>query len=367
MKRYPVTEIETLHICGRTTVTDGSLNIFWTGSGIEFRTDAAELYIELSAGYEGFEPWIEIVIDGKLSQRRMLEQGRQKICVFRRMEQGPVRHVRILKATQAPGSDPESFLQIHALMADGTFLPMEPHRMKIEIIGDSITSCEGLGGALTEETWNASQFSFVGGYPYVLGQMLNADVHVLSQSGYGVYCSWRGNPRESLPPYYLQNCGLLHGKHNQRLGAHDPWDFAAWQPDWIIVNLGTNDSGSFDQAGKEFPEDHWRCPMRVNADGSMNEEDRQKVLQGVVDFLRLLRQKNPDAGIIWCYGMLPGRMTETLREAVECYSSQSADKRVTFVLLPRTEDGEYGGRSHPGLPAHRKAAEALFREINGWH
>lgn len=363
MKRYRLTEIESLHPWGRTALTDEGLNIFWSASGIEINIRATELHLELDADFDLYEPWLEIMIDGKLSQRRMLDRGKQRICIFRAMDASRVRNVRILKATQAPGNDPVSFLQMQALLTDGDFQPVEPYSMNIEIIGDSITSCEGLGGAMTEGTWNASQFSIVDGYPYQLGQMLHADVHVISQSGYGVYCNWRGDTRESLPQFYLQHCGLLGGEHNRSLRAHDAWNFASWQPDWIVVNLGTNDSGSFDQAGKVFAEDRWCCPMGVNEDGSMNEGDRQKIIRAVTDFLCVLRQHNPAAQLVWCYGMLPGRLEQTLREAVQRYASQSNDTRVTFVLLPETAEGEFGARHHPGAPAHRKAAETLYRVI----
>ena len=363
MKRYLISEIDQLHIWGRTSYTDEGLNIFWTASGIEVNATGTEMYVELTADFGWYEPWIEIIIDGALSQRRMLEQGTQRICVYRAMEPGRVRNVRILQATQAPGNDPAAFLQLHALITDGDFAPVQPRAMKIEIIGDSITSCEGLSGSKSESAWNASIFSIFNGYPYLLGEMLQADVHVLSQSGYGVYCSWRGDVRESMPRFYPEICGPLSGGPGEKAGAHLPWDFAAWQPDVIIVNLGTNDSGSFDQAGVYFPDVDFRCPMRVDENGAMHEEDRQKVLQAAVDFLQVLRRRNPDSRIFWCYGMIPGRLEATLREAVACYRQETQDDKVEFLLLPQTLEEEIGSRMHPGAPAHRKVADVLCREI----
>ena len=363
MKRYSISEAENIRVLGRTTMDSEGLNVFWTGSGIELNATGTELHVEICAGFEGYEPWIEILIDGCLSQRRMLERGKHTLCIFRCMEDGPVRNVKILKATQAVENDPESFVQIQGLVTDGSFVPLEKCSMKLEVIGDSITSGEGMGGSLKENTWNASVFSVYRSYPFLLAEMLHADLHVLSQSGYGVYCSWCGKTKESLPRYYTQVCGVLSGKANEEKGAHAAWDFSAWQPDCIVVNLGTNDSGSFDQAGNVFPDMDWTCPMRVNEDGSMNEEDRQKILQAVISFLHDLRRYNPSAQIIWCYGMLGGRMEGTLREAVGMYLEETGDKRVRFQLLPDTREGEFGCRSHPGAPSHRKAAEVLYQTI----
>ena len=365
MKRYPVADMKNIHILGRTTRSEEGLNLFWTGSGIEVNAAGTELYVELTAGFDWFEPWIEILIDGAFSQRRMLEKGRQRICVFRAVERGAVRNVQILKATQAAGGDPASFLQINALVSDGVFLPVEPCAMKLEVIGDSLTSGEGLSGSLLETTWNASLFSACTAYPYLLARMLRADLHVISQSGFGVYCSWRGETRESLPQYYRQVCGPLSGAENEAKGALQPWDFASWQPDFIVVSLGTNDSGSFDHGGTYFPEVDWTCPMRLNPDGTIKEADRERISGAAVQFLRDLRACNPGSYLIWCYGMLRGRLTEILRDAVNTYRQETGDGRVTFVLLPETQENEIGARLHPGAIAHRKVAEALFGVISG--
>lgn len=44
-------------------------------------------------------------------------------------------------------ADPESVLQINAIETDGEFLPVPERNLKIEFIGDSITSGEGDIGA----------------------------------------------------------------------------------------------------------------------------------------------------------------------------------------------------------------------------
>ena len=44
--------------------------------------------------------------------------------------------------------------------------------------------------------------------------------------------------------YYEQVCGVAAGAHNAALGAQQPYDFAAWPADAVIINLGTNDEGA---------------------------------------------------------------------------------------------------------------------------
>ncbi len=360
MTRYAISEISSLAVRGRHAGRPGSLALFWTGAGIEINVTGSELSVELTADHGSYEPWIEIVVDGCLVQRRMLERGRQTVGVFRGMEKSSVRNVKILKATQAPSSDPDSCLLIDAVLTDGEFMPVAPRAKKLEVIGDSITSGEGLCGSTGENSWAAGVFGAVGGYPYLLGEALDADVSVISQSGYGVCYSWCGDPADTIPPYYDEVCGVLKGEKNEKLGAHEPWDFASWQPDWIVINLGTNDSGAFDNAPLFFS---GRNRTRLEPDGSMNEEDRQRIVHGTRDFLKHLRAKNPGSYLLWCYGMIGGRMEETLREAVNMYRKETGDERADFFVLAETAADEFGSRGHPGVPAHRKAAELLAKKL----
>ncbi len=363
MDRIPLTDNDRIRVLGRTSPRRDPLTLFWTGAGIEMRATGRELYVDLIVDFENHEPWIEIEIDGALNQRRMLDRGKQTVCLFRGMDPGPVRHVRLIKSTQAPSQDEKSLLQIEAVVTDGELLPIEPPRCRIEVIGDSLTSGEGLNGAVCENSWNSSVFGVTGSYHDLLAKALGAETHIISQSGFGVYCSWCGIPAESIPRYYEQVCGPLTGPRNAELGALDRWDFASWQPDVIIVNLGTNDAGSFAQAGKEFPERNWRCPMRVEADGRMNEDDRRLVLNAAIDFLTMLRRDNPHSYIVWGYGLIPGIMEATLREAVDTYASRSGDQRAELFMLPAAREGEMGSRNHPGPIAHKRAAEALTERV----
>ena len=66
--------------------------------------------------------------------------------------------------------------------------------------------------------------------------------------------------------------------------------FQKFQPDVIVVNLGTNDSS-----------------------GTKNMD---RVGKAVEDFLRKLRVCNPESYILWCYGMLGDEILPTLEKAV---------------------------------------------------
>ena len=359
MKEYRISEVENIHILGRTYLSEEYLYLFWSGSGIELETDASEMYLDIFTDYEKNEPWLEVIIDGNMNQRLMLEKGDHRICIFRNMDKGRFRRVRIIKCTQPHRSDLSEVFRIGSIYTDGSFGEKHEYSMKLECIGDSITSGEGLGGAVGEFSNNSSVFGVRGSYHSFLAERFNADVKVISQSGYGVYCGWCGLVEESIPRYYDAICGVSNGRYLEEDKAHDRWDFGSWTPYYIIVNLGTNDSGSFDLGGQYIEEKDFVDPMRKDENGEMVEEDRQKVVGAVISFLKQLRDRNPSSVIIWCYGMAKGRLMSTLEEAVGLYVDESGDKDAYFVALPGTAEDEVGSRHHPGVPSHKKAADVL--------
>lgn len=109
-------------------------------------------------------------------------------------------------------ADPESVLQINAVETDGEFLPVPERNLKIEFIGDSITSGEGDIGAKAETDWISMFFSAENNYAVMVSRALNADIRVSSQSGWGVCCGWNNDPNSAIPPIYGQLCGLLSGE-----------------------------------------------------------------------------------------------------------------------------------------------------------
>ena len=62
MNRYLPTCPE-IHILGRTKMQN-PLPLFWTGSGLELRTDSTQLWFELESDYTDREEWIRIEVDG---------------------------------------------------------------------------------------------------------------------------------------------------------------------------------------------------------------------------------------------------------------------------------------------------------------
>jgi len=365
LRVFPLREIPHLKVHGRTSGRLDPLTLFWTGSGIELNVTGAELWIEFRADYNTHEPWISVLINGAPVARQMVTKGNRAICVFRGMSPDAVKNVRIVKDTQPMGGDPACVLQIGRVMTDGEFRPVRERPYKIEFIGDSITSGEGAIGARQETDWIPMWFSAVYNYTAMTADALDAEYRVLAQSGWGVLTGWDNNPRSNMPDYYEQVCGVLTGETNAALGAFERNDFAAWQPDIVVVNLGTNDGGAFhspewiDEATGE------RRKQRLNDDGTFNAEDLAAFERAAERFLVKLRACNPKAHIVWAYGMLGTPMMPAIRRAVDAHAQRAGDREVSVFELPDMTDETVGARSHPGPAAHEAAARALVPYLRG--
>lgn len=365
LKEYPLAAVEHLKVHGRTTANRSPLTLFWTGSAVELNVRASELWVELEADYEQYEPWIHLVINGAAVSRQMITAGRRWVCVFRGMNADKVKNVRLVQEVQAMSGDPACLLQIHGLKLDGEVLPITERPYKIEFIGDSITSGEGAVGAQAEEDWIPMWFSAVHNYTYQTAEALNADYRVLSQSGWGVLSSWDNNPHGNLPQHYGQVCGLLGGAKQVALGSQEPADFAAWQPDVVVVNLGTNDGGAFHNPAWQDPVTGETFKQRLLEDGSYHEEDLQTLGEAIERFLVQLRGYNPQAHIVWAYGMLGIPMLPTIQKTVAAYAIRNADTRVSVLQLPEMTAETVGARWHPGIACHEQTARVLSDYLKG--
>lgn len=327
-----------IKIMGRTAQSEDGVDFFWSASGFEANANGSELWARIESDYDKFEVWISVWLNGVQTARLMLNKGTNDVCLYRNLPSANVKNIRVYKETQAMGDDAKHRFLLKSLSTDGDLLPVTPQPLRIEFIGDSITSGEGTVGAKGETDWTSIFFGATKTWAFKLARMVGADFNVISQSGWGVVCGYDGNLDHALPKYYGEVCSVAN-----RFGGERKWDFKNFEPDWVIVNLGTNDQNP--------------CQSRP---------DIAEIFEaGVISFLTKIRANNPKAKIVWCYGMIGHILTQQIERAVDAYKKQSGDDRVQYILLPEIDMEKTGALSHPTEIQQQEAAEYLRSQIVG--
>ena len=330
----------------------GVLPLFWACSGLEVCFDGAELRIVLEADFGQLEPWIAVEVDGAALIRMPVNRGCSEVCVFRGAEPGRPRTVRLLKETQPLAEDPRSRLWVRGLRwTGGRFLPLPEPKYRLEFVGDSLTSGEGVLGARGEESWMPAIFSASRTWASRTARLMDAGFRTVSQSGWGLRSGWDNDPRHNLPGQYERICGVASGTDAQALGSQMDNGFDAWRPDAVIVNLGTNDANALSSPA-------WTGPNGEQFRQLDTPEGLRRIEDAAVSFLRQLRRCNPDAALVWAYGMCGDRLRPQLEGAVERFRRESGCQRTYYLPLPAAAEETMGSRQHPGPRCHAAAAEA---------
>lgn len=77
---------------------------------------------------------------------------------------------------------------------------------------------------------------------------------------------------------------------NEALGAFQEHSFETWQPDVVVVNLGTNDGGAFQSPEWKDEVTGESHKQRLNEDGTYHEDDIQAFVDAAEKFLMKLRK-----------------------------------------------------------------------------
>lgn len=289
--------------------------LFWAGSSLEFMFTGTELHLVFEADFSLVEPWVSVELNGAPLLRAPLDRGTTRLCLFRGMTPGVSKRVRVFKETQPITDDPRHRMAVLEVRGEGgTFSPVPPRALFLEFIGDSLTSGEGVIGALEETDWISPLFSASRSWARQTASLLDAGFRCVSQSGWGVCSGWDGDTTHTLPRLYSETLSLRKQ-----------------EPDAIIINLGTNDASAI-QSGLG----------PVDVDGFE---------EGALAFLRQLRAEHPAAKLVWAYGMVDHFLRSQLERAVNRFGN------AWYLPLPAVTAETMGSRQHPGPLCHRAAAQ----------
>jgi lysophospholipase L1-like esterase len=306
----------------------------WSGTGLTARFSGTSLAIRLDGGQQ-----YTVLVDGALQPKLVSTGGWDPLAT----ELAPGQHtIEVYRRTEA-NQGQSVFLGLD--LGTGKLLPPPPAAEKrIEIIGDSITCGYGNEGENRDCGFTPDTENHYLTYGALAARELGAELHTVAWSGKGVVCNY-GDAKDScqdpLPSYY------------ERTLPNSPasrWEFSTWQPQAVVVNLGTNDfSTDNDPTDAEFK-------------------------TAYTAFLKRVRTVYPGAAILCTVGpMLSGADLETARslieQAVHALRASGDTKLTTFELSTTDPENGFGCDWHPSLKTHKIMASELTRVLRaelGW-
>lgn len=310
-------------------------------SGISMRAACTRLDVEISCAYGSHSPWMGVLVDGAPVGRFSLKQGTHWYQAVGGMDAQFSHQIAIVRDSQPVPEDASSqFIIIERVCVDGEVQPAEKPSMIIEFAGDSLTSGEGTVGPVSALEWRMAYMSAMNTYAQLVCCQLGAEGRWISQSGWGIHAAWDGDETRCIPLIYDQVCATDEA-------GKKPYDFAREPADWIVINLGTNDG----------------APLNRLPRGAQRSEYRQKVHAAAKAFLQTIRRLNPEAHVLWAYGMCGRLLEKEIQGAVE-WMQQTGDEQMHYLRVPACRADEIGSRQHPGPASHRRVALAIAAFIN---
>jgi hypothetical protein len=339
MQTVPVTvDHPLLRLLGRLDPTQSPLCLDWTASGLEFRLRGSDVWAELEAPEKSPIFYMIVLSDGCPVCRFPVEPGIRFYPLILGMEADKERTVTLLKETQCMPDSPAATVRLHSLRFEGELLSLPQRDLKIEFIGDSLTSGEGALAPRGNEEWITPWFSARGNYSWYACEMLNAECRVLSQSGYGVIWNYLHEEARNMSDGYPLIAGVLSGPEAEARGCRKPYDFSSWPADIVCIRLLSNDAGGMNHLGSF-------------------DRDRDALVQGCLRLIRKVRECNPGAKIVWIKPATDCH-PELAEEAAELARAEGLKEIYTFAL-PDYHPEDCGARSHPNAEWNRMAGEKL--------
>jgi lysophospholipase L1-like esterase len=316
------------HVGGvtRLVAENGSTAHEYMWPGVYFAANFAGPSVSLSV--EDEHNVLNVYIDDEL-QLILPRAGRRNVALT---DLGEGEHtVRIEKTSETQGPTAR-FHGFFVPDADDR-RPPPVYERAIEFIGDSFTV--GYGNSSTGTACTATQVRDTTNTSLAFGPLVakhfDADYRILASSGFGMVRNYANKqPGTTMPVLYRQ---ALAGEPDR-----------AWQPDVIVVWLGTND---FSTELRE--DDRWADPAALQQDFRTT----------YVSFVESLQQASPEARIVL---IASGKFIDDVRD-VQSRLALSAPNNTLSVLHMGELDYQ-GCHAHPSVADHVAVAKRLVETLS---
>ncbi|MBS2211920.1 endoglucanase [Carboxylicivirga mesophila] len=325
---------EAFYYSGRVDLSQSDVARFdWPGVSVNFQFTGETLDLCLNGGERNY---FNVFIDGLLHE--VMHVPADTVYPVRGINGQGWHSCRIQKRTEGE-MGMVVFKGVH-LEKEAQIRSVEHQQWrKIEFIGNSITCGYGTEGKLPEEDFLPETENINKSYAFIAARAFKAECYVTAHSGLGVVRNYGDKEPISTKLATLPN------RYHQvfDMDTSLAWDFSQWQPDAVVINLGTNDY-STDVA-----------------------PEKSVFVQRYLRFIKQLRD---------CYGDIPvfcvnGPMRDepaysNVKEVVEIARSVYGDKHIYFIGIPASllnKSSDLGSDYHPSYRGQLKMARHIIPTI----
>ena len=326
-----VSQMENVKLLGRTYKSGEKLSVTMSGND----TDEDSL------------SRVGIYVDDELVKDVMLTSKSTAVDIEGKTDKSV--NVKIIKLSEAQNS---CCSIDNITVTEGKIVPTAEKAHKIEFIGDSMTCGYGVEDSDLTHKFSTASENCCKAFGVKTAKLLDADYSLVCYSGYGIVsgCSADGskNTDDLVANYYEKYCYTAADGFDGIKPQTIAYDHG-FQPDAIVINLGTNDStytGTDPQRLGEYTEKY-------------------------VEFLKTVRSKNPKARIFCTLGTMGNTLYNAMNDAVQRYTMLTGDRNITSFELP-VQDQMLDGivvQGHPSEKTHSKDADIIAQKIKtdmGW-
>ncbi len=326
LTNYPAVETRmeniaaNLKLTGRAGFDNNLLRMDWSHSGFAMQGQLGG-DIVLTKAIQWQDTLYYCVIDNDVENKReVIVRGTSivgDVTIVKNLKPG-YHTIQFFKATEA------NVVTFEGIKYNGTLDAPPAEKSKvIQFIGDSVTCGSGITNAANNTPEAVYRSNISQSFGFLTAQHFNAEFRVQSISG-GSFSYFDKKPYmyDRYFNKYVSGSGPAH-------------DFSAeTQPDVVVIALGTNDAG-------------------IDADTVTTYSHKM---------LDMVREKHPNAKIVWFYGMMGTGLKASLKAAVEAYAVN--DSNVYYCQGTRNDCSGFNG--HPVASAHQIGANELiaFMESN---
>lgn len=335
---------QNVKLIGRTADNEGIRWLGLSATGVEFTFTGTSVSFTLvgdnMTSNPEKTPRFAVYINGERTIDDVVDAPEKTVEVFKADEAAETT-VKLLKLSEAQ----ESTMGIKSINVTsiGGLTPTPEKELKIEFIGDSITCGYGVDDPDRDHHFKTTTEDATKAYAFKTAMALDADYSLVSFSGNGIISGYTSDGKKQtsqLVPDVYDKLGKSWGNYNGFNIQNIEWDFSKFQPQYVVINLGTNDA-------------------------SYTGSDKERVIEyadGYTEFLKTVREKNPDAHIVCALGVMGAALYKNgVERAVAQYTEQTGDTNVSTLQLSQ-QDGNKNGYAadwHPTEASQDIAAEEM--------